>query len=247
MRSNSNQSINKVVPYEQLLEIVQKVISRYVAKGSIPKRESQDAEMAVFEKFWNNREKIFDSFQGRSQLTTYCIAVANRMCCEFIRKEKKHWNQLNETMETVAEKNNTHQYEAEKELHFNNEVKRFSRTLGLFNGESAKLKLFLKYYLDIPLQESDIEPYRGDNQTSILSLLNQEKGVSKGEKFENLAKVVNLVENKEVKSDSVRMWLNNRFETLLNRLNGNGITSHNQDSVTVLLEMMHNSESYQSN
>jgi tRNA nucleotidyltransferase/poly(A) polymerase len=243
MNNNSNQSINAFIQAEQLMEIIQRVVSRYVAKKSIPQREASDAEMSVFEKFWDNREKILSSFQGRSQLTTYCIAVANRMCCEFIRKEKKHWNQLHEAMETVAEnQTNTNQFEAEKEMHFKNEVKRLSHALHFFNGEQNKLKLFLKYYLDIPIHKSDIESLQTDDVATISSLLNQDEPISKGEKFENLAKVVNLLENKNVKSDSVRMWLNNRFETLLSRLNGSGISSHDNESVTVLMEMMCNSE-----
>jgi len=248
MNNSSNQFLNAEVQYEQLMEIVQKVVSHYASKGSIPQREIQDAEMTVFEKFWNNREKIFDAFQGKSQLTTYCIAVANRMCCEFIRKEKKHWNQLHEAMETVAEKKSTHSLEAEKGMHFNNEVKRFSRVLHLFNGESAKLKLFLKYYLDIPLQHSDINHYLNGNNPGepILDLLSQNQKISKSEKFEKLSKLVNLVEKKNIKSDSVRMWLNSRMDILLSRLNGNGISSHNEDSVTILMEMLHNSETLHS-
>ena len=241
MSTVSNQSLNVAVPAEQLMEIVQKVVSRYVAKGSIPKREASDAEMSVFEKFWDSREKILSAFQGRSQLTTYCIAVANRMCCEFIRKEKKHWNQLHEATETIAElNNNTNEFEAEKEVHFKNEVKRLANAFQFFNGESAKFKLFLKYYLEVPLEETDFIAYCSKQQTSVQSLLNQDSDTSKGEKFEQLAKVVNLVEEKNVKSDSVRMWLNNRMSMLLNRMNGNGITSHNHDSLTVLMEMMQN-------
>lgn len=240
MSSVSNQSEKVVVPAEQLMEIVKKVVSRYVSKGSIPRRETSDAEMSVFEKFWNNREKILNAFQGKSQLTTYCIAVANRMCCEFIRKEKKHWNQLHEATEKVAElNNNTSQYETEKELHFKNEAKRLCNAMRFFNGERAKFSLFLKYYLDIPLSEADFSAYCTNQQESVQSFLNQNMKTSKGEKFDHLAMVVNLVEEKEVKSDSVRMWLNSRMNTLLNRLNGNGISSHNQESLSVLMEMMH--------
>jgi len=239
MRSKSNQSLKSVIPAEQLMEIVKKVVSRYVAKSSIPKREAADAEMSVFEKFWNNREKILSAFQGKSQLTTYCIAVANRMCCEFIRKEKKHWNQLHEAMETVAENNNnTHHLETEKEVHFKSEVKRLSNALQFFNGESAKFNLFLKYYLDIPISDNDIIDYHPDNTESISSLLSHKESPSKGEKFEQLAEVVNTVEAKSVKSDSVRMWLNSRMTTLLDRLNGNGISSHTHESLTILLELM---------
>ncbi|PWD97646.1 sigma-70 RNA polymerase sigma factor region 4 domain-containing protein [Marinilabilia rubra] len=239
MRSKSNQSLKPVIPAEQLMEIIKKVVSRYVAKGSIPSREASDAEMSVFEKFWNNREKILSAFQGKSQLTTYCIAVANRMCCEFIRKEKKHWNQLHEAMETVAEiNNNTHHLETEKDVHFKHEVKRLSNALQFFNGESAKLNLFLKYYLDIPINDRDIKDYHPDSARSISSLLSQNEPASKGEKFEQLAEVVNAVEEKSVKSDSVRMWLNSRMTTLLNRLNGNGISSHNHESLTILMELL---------
>ena len=220
------------------MEIVKKVISRHVAKGSIPKREASDAEMSVFEKFWDNRRKIFNSFEGRSQITTYCIAVANRMCCEFIRKEKKHWNQMHENMETVAElRHNTSRYEAEKNILVNQEVKRFSNALHFFNGERSKLKLFLKYYFDVPVKHSDAEDYFQNNPEAVLSLLNQSGKYSKKEKFEMLAELVNRVEEKNIKSDSVRMWLNDRIDTLLRRLNGEGISMHNNESLAILLEM----------
>jgi len=238
MKDNSNQSAKEVVTPDQLMEIVKKVISRHVAKGSIPKREASDAEMSVFEKFWDNRRKIFNSFEGRSQITTYCIAVANRMCCEFIRKEKKHWNQMHENMETVAElRHNTSRYEAEKNILVNQEVKRFSNALHFFNGERSKLKLFLKYYFDVPVKHSDAEDYFQNNPEAVLSLLNQSGKYSKKEKFEMLAELVNRVEEKNIKSDSVRMWLNDRIDTLLRRLNGEGISMHNNESLAILLEM----------
>lgn len=238
MKHNSNQSKKEVVTSDQVMEIVKKVISRHVAKGSIPKRESYDAEMSVFEKFWNNRQKIFDSFQGRSKITTYCIAVVNRMCCEFIRKEKKHWNQMHENMETVSEiRHSTSRYEAEKNMLVNQEVIRFSNALHFFNGERSKLKLFLKYYFDVPLKHSDVENYFQNNPETVLSLLDQSGKYSKKEKFEVLAEVVNRVEKKNIKSDSVRMWLNDRLDTLLKRLNGGGISMHNRESLAILLEM----------
>lgn len=240
MSDYSNQEKRVDVPAEQLMEIVKKVVSRYVSKGSIPKREASDAEMTVFEKFWDNRDKILCAFQGKSQLKTYCIAVANRMCCEFIRKEKKHWNQLHEGMETVAElNNNTHHHEAEKVMHFNNEIKRLSNAMHLFNGEAAKFKLFLKYYLEIPFNEKDVKAYCNKPEL-VFSKLRQDDNLSKAEKFEHLAEIVNLVEEKSVKSDSVRMWLNSRMNTLITRLNGQGISSHNNETLTVLMEMMHN-------
>ncbi len=245
MSNQSNQSINVDVPAEQLMGLVRKVVQRYAAKGSIPKREIEDAEMTVFEKFWNNREKIFGAFQGKSQLTTYCIAVANRMCCEFIRKEKKHWNQLHEAMETVTERstetNKLPQYETEKLTLFKNEVQRLKNAFQFFNGESSKINLFLKYYLDIPVHPADVNSYHKGDPESVLSLLSQNSGqASKGEKFEKLADVVNLVEGKSVKSDAVRMWLHSRMDALLTRLNGSGIASYNHESLSVLMEMMNN-------
>ncbi|MGM0375646.1 MAG: hypothetical protein ACQEQ0_02620 [Bacteroidota bacterium] len=239
MLNKSNQPLKEVVPADQLMELVRKVVSRHVSRGSIPRREASDAEMSVFEKFWNNRNKIFGAFQGKSQLNTYCIAVANRMCCEFIRKEKKHWNQLHETMETLFETNyNTSSFEAEKDVLFKNEANRLSLAFRFFNGESAKINLFLKYYLGIPVELSDVQAYSPQNPHDVLSFFEQNKKIPKGEKYEILAEVVNQVEKKEIKSDSVRMWLNDRMKKLLKRLNGEGSALHNQESITILMEMM---------
>lgn len=243
MSDPRNQYTEEILPAEQLMQMVRKVVSRYAAKGSIPKREIPDAEMAVFGKFWDNREKILNAFEGRSQLKTYCISVANRMCCEFIRKEKKHWNQLHENFEFQEKHNSqTHQYETAKEVTFDYELQRLSGILQFFNGESAKLKLFLKYYFNIPICETDVEAYHPDGRDSVLDMLTTGDTLVGGEKFKHLAGVVNLVENKEVKSDAVRLWLNNRMNKLIYRLNGQGDSNHDHESLKFLMELMHQNE-----
>mgnify|MGYP006306750711 FL=1 len=145
---------------------------------------------------------------------------------------------MHENMDTVAElRHYTSRYEAEKEMLLNQEVKRLSHALHLFNGERDKLRLFLKFYFDVPIELSEAQDYFQSNPDAVLSLLDQSKDYSKKEKFERLAEVVNLVEQKEIKSDSVRMWLNDRLESLLRRLNGNGRSLHTNDSLSILLEM----------
>ncbi len=66
-------------------------VLRYVSRKAIPSREYEDVEMAVIEKFINQKQQIVTNFEGKAQPSTYCIAIVNRMCCEVIRKEWKHW------------------------------------------------------------------------------------------------------------------------------------------------------------
>jgi hypothetical protein len=127
--------------------------------------------------------------------------------------------------------------EAEKSFAISNEVKRFNTALLFFNEDLAKVKVFLKCLFDLPFGDMDIADYAGAKAEQVRILLESVDDGSKGEKFEVLSKVVNFVEGKNVKSDAVRMWLNKQIDAILNRLNRNGISNHNKESLALLLEL----------
>ena len=81
-----------LVTESNLLLLAEKVVKRYVSKGVVPQRELEDTQMQMVEKFLLKQDKIEERFSGKSNVTTYCIAVLNNMCCEIIRKDLKHWN-----------------------------------------------------------------------------------------------------------------------------------------------------------
>lgn len=236
-----NNNSNVVIKMDNVIDIANKVVSRYVYRMVIPAREKEDVVMAIVEKFLNHKDKIVEAFEGRSKITTYFVAVFNRMCCEVIRKESRHWYSIVEGESKMSESlYKTRPFETEKRFAISNELARLNNTMILFNGERPKLNLFLKFYFDLPISYSEIKDYsllRADELKRMLEGADQK---SKSELYETLSQVVNLVEGKNVKGDAVRMWMNKQIDIILTRLNFNGISNHNKDSLVVLLEMQQN-------
>lgn len=238
MTSTGNYTNIKSALAEEIMNISFRVVSKYIARSVIPFREKEDVTMAVVEKFLQKSDKILEAFEGKSSRSTYFTAVINRMCCEVIRKESKHWHSIsNEENELNFSKTHVSAVETEKRMVVKNELKRLEHVLLLFDEESAKTRLFLKFFFDIPVYHSDIEPYGHEFTDEIKHAFSNRGQLNKGDVFENLAQIVNLVEGKSVKGDAIRMWLNKQIDTILNRLNGHGNSFHNRESLAILIEL----------
>ncbi len=224
--------------YKEVSRISEAVVARYIRRSAIPWREREDVKMEIIEKFIDKKEQIVSSFEGKSKFTTYLTAVINRMCCEVIRKEQKHWYAfVDDTEHKLHQNEYTTSTETAKALLFREEVKRLTNTLLFFNGHSAKVNLFLKLYFNISVKSIDVELYNAEKVHDIMKLLSDIHSVSKTELFEIMARVQELAENKKVGGDAVRMWLNKQIDVVLKRLNNNDICKHNKESLAILFEM----------
>lgn len=236
--------LNKKVSEEYfntLKGLITKVVARYIARGVIPRREQADVETAIIEKFLLKQEQIDSAFQGKAKVTTYYIAVINRMCAEVIRKEQKHWYSLSEHDDKNILKDSTVSFDTAKQTLVNEELKRFRATIKLFNGSSAKVLLFLKFYYDIPITKQEIRDYAGDKAGKAQKIIEKRSELSKAQINQNLAELLLLVEGKEVGGDAVRMWINKQIDILLRRLNGQNKRFHNKETIGVMLEMQYSS------
>jgi len=223
---------------EAILKIAKIVVSKYVARGVIPYREKEDVEMAVVEKFLNQQEKIMNAFEGKSKISTYYAAIINKMCCEVIRKESKHWYSLSENdPQEIANSNATADFDTDKKTCLNSEIHLLSKALLFFNGDAGKVNLFLKYYFDIEIKDEDIKTFSLEHYGKIKEILACEKEALKAAKFEKMADVVNVVEKKNIKGDAVRMWLNKQIDVLLKRINYHGNSKHTVETLCILMEM----------
>ncbi len=226
------------IPMDEMKDIATKVVSRYILRSAIPEREKEDVIMTILEKFLLQKDRIDHAFEGKSKKTTYYIAIMNRMCCEIIRKEKKHWYPVDDDMHEFEIYKPVHYTsDTEKNLIIKEEVKRLANAMLFFNGQGSKINLFVKYYFRISLDESDIQNYSGDKFLEVYAVLSDDSPKNKSDLFERLAFVTNLVEQKNVKGDSVRMWVNKQLDVILNRINMNGIYNHTRESLQILMEL----------
>lgn len=239
----SNQC-NKDIAEKDLLLLIKGVVGRYIQRRAIPTREREDVEMEIFEKFLMQKVKIVRNFEGKSKFSTYCIAVLNRMCCEVIRKDSRQWYLVSEKENTTArEEIAISNHDTEKRLLFKQEIKRLESILFFFNADYAKLILFIKVYYGMPIQHNEIKDYANHYSDQVKDILLNANNTKKGDIFARLARMVNVVEQKDIEGDAVRIWFTNQVNTIIRRLNGNGIANHDKESLSILFEMLF-SDSY---
>lgn len=219
---------------DELLIIAAKIVTRYIISGSVPEKEKEDIVMAMIEKFIANQDKIYASFKGESKLSTYVIAVLNRMCCEVIRKEFKHWQ--NKTPDYISEPITSDNSSA-FQLIINDEIV-VLRHLFQLMPDGIKFIVFLAYYFRLPCRLNYLASYNINYlKLGLESLLEIKNDQSKADIFIVLANIVNLTEGKDVQSDAVRIWLNKSMEKIIGRLNGtNGRANYDKESFQILFE-----------
>lgn len=225
--------------HDKLMELAQKVVKRYVNRGSVPRREEEDMTMTVIEKFLQKEETIYASFQGQSQISTYCIAILNRMTCEVIRKEMKHWSLTEGEEDLTSTKESLSQTDY---LMIKDEVLNLTRLLLFFGDERHKIKLFFAFYYRLSITHTDLEAYDFDYLAhSLDKLFTTNESMSKGEIFTILSEVVRRVESRQAQPDAIRMWLNKVRNSLITRLNlGCGSSGYDKESFQALFEFYYN-------
>ncbi|MDY0103052.1 MAG: hypothetical protein RBS07_08925 [Lentimicrobium sp.] len=241
MKRTSNKYI-ETISVQQLMELANTVVAGYVRRFIIPKRESEDVKMAIVEKFIIQEEKINSAFEGKSKRTTYYIAIINRMCCEIIRHENKHWYTVMEKehpKELCLTDSITMNIETEKDVIIRYEEQRLAQIISASHGKKGKLLLFLKFYFDLPISKTEIEQYAEHLADELTLLLKREETTAKSEVYNILATAVNLVEHKDIKGDAVRMWLNKHTDAIIKALNKNDGTEYSIENIEILLELQY--------
>lgn len=232
---------NLTLPFideKELISLSSRVVNSYISRGSIPKREREDVQMAIIEKFLNKQDKISERFEGNSKKQTYCIAILNRMCCEIIRKEIKFWNLVaSEPLEifTADQKDTSFTTVVKDEMHFLNNI------LVMMGNLTPKVRICISFYFQLEPFTRDISIYSNHlPKEQISALIQLDKELSKGEIFHRLSEMTNLVEEKELKADAIRMWLNKQIVHIISRLNGPYFRTHyDKDSFQILFEYYH--------
>jgi DNA-directed RNA polymerase specialized sigma24 family protein len=223
---------------QMLIGLAKKVVGSYVFRNVIPVREQDDVIMSLMEKFLNQRLGFDAAFEGKSKISTYYIAIMNRMCCEIIRSESKHWKMVVQSEMLIAESNHlTSMSESNRGLLFKMELSRLQDALCFLSDEEHKARLFIRYYFRFQISESDILLFAGNKTAAVSEILGKARPDSKAETFELLAKVTNLTEGKSVKGDAVRMWMNKQIDRIIEYLNFNDCSAHTRESLEILFEM----------
>jgi hypothetical protein len=235
-RINSLFSDNSLVSEAELLELSSRVVKRYLHSGTIPEREREDVEMEIVEKYLSSKKKIESAFKGNSKPHTYIISVLSRMCVEVIRRNIKRWDiNITDHIDNSMDYSNS----TDNKFIIQEEVKNLSRIIGMFGEEAPKIRLFLALYYRLPISKIDYINFLGLQNYSEFEILSNDivVNLNKGEVFKYMTSLINKTEDKDVKPDALRMWLNKTIEAIINRLSPtDGLSVHSKESLAILFE-----------
>ncbi|MCT4613683.1 MAG: hypothetical protein N4A49_02270 [Marinifilaceae bacterium] len=221
--------------YSELLILAQKVVDNYIRRKAIPKSYRDDIVMAIVENFLLKEEKIANSFQARSKITTYCIAILNKMCCEQIRKSIKQWNEICE--ENIPESNSSFN-DSLKDTIINDEIKYLDKILKLFGEKRFKIIMVLAYLYGLKLEKNKLLDNYSDDFLNEINTEKKKYSSNKSDKYQLISDVLLKTEQTKLSPDAIRMRMEKNIKTIIHHLNNPfNRASYDKESFKYLFEI----------
>jgi len=237
MKAARNQLLN-LLETDFLSQAVRKTVFRYVSRKAIPARELEDVEMTVIEKFINQKQQIVANFEGKSQASTYCIAIVNRMCCEVIRKEWKHWQSVdNQSYDINLGFHPLADNQPDHALLINLELERLQFALNKLQQSVPSAEPLLMFHFELELQQSALKNWAGSKLDQLKIPLEKLSGASKTTRYQIIAAMLSIVEDKKIKPDALRMRIYKYMDMLIADLNQNDQSEHTRETLKLLFEI----------
>ena len=229
-----------LISERELMDLAFKVVYRY--RHTIPQAEREDVAMTLVKSYLEQEGKIVERFNQQSKVTTYIVAVLNRMCCGVIRKELKYWQQADELHSDYLNYGDDMNNVAHATV-IADEINYLKKVLTLLEHR-AKTIVFLAFLYFLKAKLSYVKAYDcAYKKNRTLSKLTPHEGMSKGQIYEQMALVVTKVEGQSTKPDAVRMWLNKNLKIIIVRLNGPfGRAQYDKESFQVLFEYFYEND-----
>ena len=224
---------------ETVIKIADIIVKKFVKSKSIYASEFDDIKQAIIEKYLQKRETIEANFTQKSKPETYISAILFRMVLEVLRTERNKKQKYLEFENNFSILKKDKVITPEEKLIILNEKEYLKRVLNTFGEEKTKITLFIKIYYQINVTKKEINNYsKNIDCKKILKNLGNSKNLKEKEIFLLLSKIQNKAENKQVKPDAIRMYVNNIIKKILYRLNGeNNRTFYTKKNLALLFEV----------
>ncbi len=226
-------------PYQFILnhqKLIESIIHLFIRSGRFAFEELNDIKQQVNEELLGKIHKIRDQFHGKSLLTTYLTVIVRNICIEILRKKNKlYCVSLNESIIHYAGD------DAINTLVIEEEIDRLQKTIQLYYRQEWKLLLCLKIKFKMgfdfdsfrtiykQITKADFEDFIGFVQPY--------EGCSEKTLFIGLARLFNKYEDKEITPDSLRKWVTDKINQIIEVLNGRPPTSkYNRETFQILFE-----------
>ena len=237
MKIIKKKKINKNFSIEIVIKIADIVVKKFVKNNSIHYSEFEDVRQSILEKYLLKKDKIEAAYTGQAKPETYISAILYRMVLEIIRTEKNKLLKQSDFEDNITIFNKEKIINPEEQLIIKNEKEFLSRILYTLGEQRAKITLFIKFFYQIQITENDVKQYAVNKDFNhIYNLFQQNKELKDKEIYNILCDVHNFTEEKKIKPDAVRMYINKNIEKIISRLNGrNNRTFYTKKTLGLLL------------
>jgi len=224
---------------EMVIKIADIIVKKFVKNKSIHSSEFDEIKQIILEKYLQKKDKIEINFTQKSKPETYISAILFRMVLEVLRTEHNKKQRYLDFEDNIKIFEKEKIINPEEKLIIQNEREYLKRVLNTFGKEQLKIVLFIKIYYQINITNIEINKYsRNITCRKVLNSLGDNKELKEKEIFLLLSKLQNIAENKEVKPDAIRMYVNNSIKKILERLNGqNNRTFYTKKTLALLFEV----------
>ncbi len=219
--------------YQDLIKLI---VYKYRRLGYVAERESDDLVQDVNQKLLERIEKIQDQYNGESQLRTYFSVIIRNICREEFRKnpkvEEPHPPDYHRLEKSVL---------PEETFIIKQEYERFEKVLKLLLDDRPRYILMFRYLVNLKITSQlvlNLYPeLKLENVEDIMNQLIDSGKKTKKERYENLSKVLQVLEGHSKSPESLRKWYNSRCNDCVERMNGNPPRSgYNLESLQILIE-----------
>ena len=223
---------------ELLLKTADIIVKRFVKNGSITYDSFEDYKQTIVEKYLLKKEKIEKAYTGQAKPATYISAILYRMVLEVLRKENNTKKNQKKNVEEFFLSNNKTVINPEEQLIINNEKEYLGKVLTTLGKDRFKAILFLKYYFRMNISINELQDYVPLNLINKAhELLKFEGNIKDKDVYRKLCEICNSFEEKKIKQDTVRMFINKIIAKIINRLNANKRAFYTKDTLLTLFEL----------
>ncbi len=226
-------------PRQLILELqglINIIINQFIRSGKFNFTERDEIKQQINEELLSRIPKIQSQFQGKSLLRTYLSVVIRNICNEIIRKADKtkyvNFDQIiindviSETMDFLL---------------FEEEMDRLKKAIGFYYKQKSKLILCLKLKFKMPLNIEDFtsinKNFKKKDFETFVGQIAPYLNCPENRINSALSEIFNKFENKGGTADSLRKWIDNKINELIEVLNGNPPASkYNKETLQILFE-----------
>ena len=220
--------------------IIEGIVINFIRKGFFQSEEKEDLIQAINLQLLEGKlEKIRHHFNGSVYLRTYFSKVIYNTCLEMVRQRKRQVKTIDMAVLYRAESDRLNAYE---NLIIREEMYRLEAILKGLGRTRIKAQLCLKLVARIILQMVDIQFYVSPKTTEEIKMIKgyffrEYHHLTDREVFGIIIKLYNKIEKKDTEADSLRKWVYQLLERIIDLLNGGtSPCQFDKESMKILLQ-----------